>query len=151
MNSSSSINKANKFGSMRFLTRKQLKEYWNITEEQMQKIEAEGLFQVAVYRASDVNSYLIMKGVKRVMPVRIKEKPEKLEVKPKGTITRQELIQKMKVSARTLSNLEQLGLYAARYKEKLYNSDSHKYNILYDIEKARQWLNKHMGGKYDDI
>lgn len=149
MKSSSSINKANKFGSMRFLTRKQLKEYWNITEEQMQKIESEGLFQVAVYRASDVNSYLIMKGIKRVMPVRIKEKPEKLEVKPKGTITRQELIQKMKVSAGTLSNFEQLGLYTARYKEKLYNSDSHKYNILYDFEKVRQWLNKHMGGKYD--
>lgn len=149
MKSSSSINKANKFGNMRFLTRKQLKEYWNITEEQMQKIESEGLFQVAVYRASDVNSYLIMKGIKRVMPVRIKEKPEKLEVKPKGTITRQELIQKMKVSAGTLSNFEQLGLYTARYKEKLYNSDSHKYNILYDFEKVRQWLNKHMGGKYD--
>lgn len=145
----SSINNANKFGNMRFLTRKQLKEYWNITEEQMQKIESEGLFQVAVYRASDVNSYLIMKGIKRVMPVRIKEKPEKLEVKPKGTITRQELIQKMKVSAGTLSNFEQLGLYTARYKEKLYNSDSHKYNILYDFEKVRQWLNKHMGGKYD--
>lgn len=145
----SSINNANKFGSMRFLTRKQLKEYWNITEEEMQKIESEGLFRVAVYRASDVNSYLIMKGIKRVMPVRIQEKPEKLEVKPKGTITRQELIQKMKVSAGTLSNLEQLGLYAARYKEKLYNPDSHRYNILYDIEKAGQWLNKHMGGKYD--
>jgi len=145
----SSINNANKFGNMRFLTRKQLKEYWNITEEQMQKIESEGLFHVAVYRASDVNSYLIMKGIKRVMPVRIQEKPEKLEVKPKGTITRQELIQKMKVSAGTLSNFEQLGLYTARYKEKLYNSDSHKYNILYDFEKVRQWLNKHMGGKYD--
>lgn len=149
MKGSSGINSANRFGSKRVLTRKQLKDYWNITEEQMQKIESEGLFRVAIYRASDVNSYLIMKGIKRVMPVRTREKPEKLEVKPEGTITRHELIQKMNVSFGTLSNLEQLGLNSARYKEKLYSPDSHRYNILYDIEKARQWLNKHMGGKYD--
>ena len=149
MKGGSGINSANRFGSKRVLTRKQLKDYWNITEEQMQKIESEGLFRVAIYRASDVNSYLIMKGIKRVMPVRIREKPEKLEVKPEGTITRRELIQKMNISFGTLSNLEQLGLNSARYKEKLYNPDSHRYNILYDIEKAKQWLNKHMGGKYD--
>lgn len=133
------------------LSRKKLMEIWNISEARMQKLEAEGFTDIALYRRSDINVYMMSKGIKGLEKisnhsVHIKDV---VKHKPEGTILRCELCQKLGIDYNALCRLERLGLNTARYNKMLFRSDTRKNYVLYDLQKVREWLKENKRGIYD--
>lgn len=143
---------ARSLGYGNLITRKELMNFWNITETRMKTMEAEGFTDIALYRVSDVNAYMIAKGIKGLEKLKSQHVRGKTAVKhiPEGTMTRRQLWEKMGIPEGSLTKLEKRGLSAARYPKMLINGEN-KFCVLYDTEKARQWLKENTKGKYHDI
>lgn len=134
------------------MTRKELMEFWNISETRMKDMEAKGFTDIALYRISDVNTYLLVKKIKGLEKLKHSNKFSGEVVKkiPKGMISRPQLQRKLGISEMRFVAFEKNGLRTARY-DKYLQYNENRYCILYDMNKVREWLKANRKGEFDDI